>query len=137
MSVLHEQYILNQVNQNNKQISLARQLHARWEQISSHSVNKLFSFHCAFFENPIFGTCEAGRNCDSQPQGRKFKGRVANRTFVPLYRYRKSISQNSCYEIVYYITRDETERLHECEVCCPSETRAAITRNAFAVFCFE
>ena len=39
--------------------------------------------------------------------------------------------------IVYYITRGVTERLHECEVCCPSETRAAITRNAFAVFCFE
>ena len=45
---------------------------------------------------------------------------------------------NKCWhEIVYYITRGETERLHECEVCCPSETRAAITRNAFAVFCFE
>ena len=40
-------------------------------------------------------------------------------------------------EIVYYITRGETKRLHACEVCCPSETRAAITRNAFAVFCFE
>ena len=39
--------------------------------------------------------------------------------------------------IVYYITRGETERLHDREVCCPSETRAAITRNAFAVFCFE
>ena len=39
--------------------------------------------------------------------------------------------------IVYYITSGETERLHECEVCCPSETRAAITRNAFAVFCSE
>ena len=40
-------------------------------------------------------------------------------------------------EIVYYITRGETERLHECEVCYPRETRAAITRNAVAVFCFE
>ena len=26
-----------------------------------------FFFHSASFENPIFGTCEAGRNCDFQP----------------------------------------------------------------------
>ena len=52
--------------------------------------------------------------------------------FVNLY-----VENNFVYDIVYYITRGETERLRECEVCCPSETRAAITRNAFAVFCFE
>ena len=48
-------------------------------------------------------------------------------------------SSNNAWDttIVYYITRGETERLHECEVCCPSETRAAITGNAFAAFCFE
>ena len=63
--------------------------------------------------------------------------RVENRSFNPLYRYWKSDFQRRRYEIVYYITRGETERLHESEVCCPRETKAAITRNAFVVFCFE
>ena len=39
------------------------------------------------------------------------------------------------YPIVYYITRGETERLHECEVCCPNETRAVITRNTKCFRC--
>ena len=27
--------------------------------------------------------------------------------------------------------------VNECEVCCPSEAKAAVTQVAFAVFCFE
>ena len=41
-----------------------------------------------------------------------------------------------CNSILHYKGRN-TAIANECEVCCPSEARAAATRVAFAVFCFE
>ena len=40
------------------------------------------------------------------------------------------------YSILHYKGRN-TAIANECEVCCPSEARTAVTRIAFAVFCFE
>ena len=38
--------------------------------------------------------------------------------------------------ILHYKGRN-TAIANKCKVCCPSEARAAVTRVAFAVFCFE
>ena len=66
----------------------------------------------------------------------------------PLYYTRKNTPENPniivlnegmkerLYSILHYKGRN-TAIANECQVCCPSEARAAVTRVAFAVFCFE